>query len=148
MAQISGQIRIEAPVEEVFDTVADSRNEPKFNSDMKDVELLTPPPIGAGSRFQATMGTSGTSMLVELTEVDRPNRLRSRTSSELMDTSGTLSFAPDGPATVMSWDWDVTPKGWLRLLGPVFGIVGARVERRIWAGLKRHLEDGGAAAAR
>jgi uncharacterized protein YndB with AHSA1/START domain len=148
MANISGQIRIEAPVEEVFDTVADSRNEPRFNPDMKDVELLTPPPIGAGTRFQATMGAAGTPMLVELTEVDRPRRLRSQTSSELMDTSGTLSFAPDGQATVMSWDWDVTPKGWLRLLGPVFGIVGARVERRIWAGLKRHLEDGGAAAAR
>lgn len=48
MAHITGQIRIAAPLEQVFDTVADSRNEPSFNADMTDVELLTPLPIGRG----------------------------------------------------------------------------------------------------
>lgn len=143
MAHISGQIRIEAPVEEVFDTVADSRNEPRFNPDMKAVELLTPPPIGAGTRFRASMGGTGTAMLVELTDVDRPRRLGSRTSSELMETSGALSFAPAGTGTVMAWDWQVTPKGWLRLLGPLFGVIGGRMERRIWGGLKGYLEGRG-----
>jgi hypothetical protein len=31
VAHITGQIRIAAPLEQVFDTVADSRNEPSFN---------------------------------------------------------------------------------------------------------------------
>jgi hypothetical protein len=75
MARISGRIRIAAPVERVFDTAADSRNEPSFNPAMTGVELLTPLPIGRGTRFRARMGTAGGEMLVELTEFDRPHRL-------------------------------------------------------------------------
>ncbi|HEU5143798.1 MAG TPA: SRPBCC family protein [Dermatophilaceae bacterium] len=71
MARISGQVRIAAPVEWVFDTVVDSRNEPSFNPVMTSVELLTEPPIGVGTRFRA-VADEGTTMLVELTEVDRP----------------------------------------------------------------------------
>ena len=56
MARISGRIRIAAPVERVFDTAADSRNEPSFNPAMTGVELLTPLPIGLGTRFRARMG--------------------------------------------------------------------------------------------
>ena len=40
-----------------------------------------------------------------------------------------------------TWNWQVQPKGWLRALGPLFGPIGNRVERGIWTGLKRHLED-------
>ena len=76
-------------------------------------------------------------MLVELTEFSRPHRLGSRTASSMMETSGTLTFAADGEDTVMSWDWQVRPKGWLRLLGPLSGPLCSRMERRIWTGLKQ-----------
>jgi hypothetical protein len=36
----------------------------------------------------------------------------------------------------------VQPKGWLRALGPLFGPIGARMERNIWTGLKHRLEGG------
>ena len=81
MAHITGHVRIAASAEQVFDTVADSRNEPSFNPAMTSVELLTPPPIGLGTRFRARMGRAGTQMLMELTEFDRPRRLGSRTVS-------------------------------------------------------------------
>ena len=140
MARITGHVRIAVAIGNVFDTVADSRNEPSFNPAMTGVELLTPPPIGSGTRFRARMGKANVEMLVELTEFDRPHRLGSRTTSSMMDTSGTLTFASEGEDTVMSWDWQVRPKGWLRLLGPLSGPLGGRMERRIWSGLKHQLE--------
>jgi hypothetical protein len=144
VARISGQVRIAAPVEKVFDTVADSRNEPSFNPAMTDVELLTPPPIGLGTRFRAHMGRAGMEIRIELTEFDRPYQLGSRTTSSMMDTSGALTFAAEGDImTTMSWDWQVRPRGWLRALGPLFGPLGGRMERRIWTGLKRMLESDG-----
>ena len=143
MAHIAGQVRIAAPIEQVFDTVADSRNEPTFNPAMTDVELLTPLPLGEGTRFRARMGKSQMEMLVELTGYDRPHRLGSRTTSSMMDTSGTLTFLAYNGGTVMAWDWQVRPKGWLRALGPLVGLLGARMERGIWNGLKRTLENGG-----
>ena len=141
MAKIKGKILIGQPVEEVFDFVADSRNEPSFNPAMTGVELLTAPPIGRGTRFRARVGRAGTQMLVELTEFDRPHRLGSRTTSSMMQTSGALTFTADGDSTVMSWHWLVRPKGWMRMLGPLFGPLGNRIERRIWTSMKRYLEN-------
>ena len=141
MAKIEGEILIGRPVEEVFDFVADSRNEPSFNAAMAGVELLTPLPIGRGTRFRAHMGRAGMQMLVELTEFDRPHRLGSRTTSAMMETSGALTFAADGDGTIMSWAWQVCPKGWMRMLGPLFEPLGRRMERRIWASMKRYLEN-------
>jgi hypothetical protein len=140
MATIEGQIQIGRPAEDVFDFVADSRNEPSFNPAMAGVELLTPLPIGRGTRFRARMGRAGTPMVVELTEFDRPHRLGSRTTSSMMQTFGALTFTADGESTVMSWGWQVRPKGWMRLLGPLFGPLGGRMERRIWTSMKRYLE--------
>ena len=77
---------------------------------MTGVDLLTPPPVGLGTRFRARMGKTGMEMLVELTEFQRPHRLGSRTASSMMETSGTLTFAADGEHTLMSWDWQVRPR--------------------------------------
>lgn len=140
MTHITGSIRIQAPQEQVFDTVADSRLEPSYNPAMTGVDLLTPEPIGLGTRFRARMGRGGMEMLVELTEFDRPRRLGSRTTSSLMETSGTLTCTPEAGATRLAWDWQVQPKGWFKAVGPLAGLLGSRMERKIWTGLKRKLE--------
>jgi len=75
MAHISGHVRMAAPLEHVFDTVADSRNEPSFNPAMTNVELLTPAPVGLGTRFLAHMGKADLEMIIEVTEFERPHRL-------------------------------------------------------------------------
>ena len=143
MAHITGHIRIAAPLEQVFDAVADSRNGPSFNPAMTDVELLTPLPIGLGTRFLAHMGKEGMEMLVELTEYERPYRLGSRTASKLMESSDALTLTCESDVTVMGWDWQVRPKGWLRMVGSLFGPIGGRMERRIWTGLKNTLGNAG-----
>ncbi|MCJ7725261.1 MAG: SRPBCC family protein [Acidimicrobiia bacterium] len=140
MAHIADRLLIEAPIEEVFDTVADSRNEPSFNPSMTSVELLTPEPIGLGTRFRALMGRQQMEMLVELTEYERPFRLGSHTVSSMMETSGTITFTTDGESTVMAWDWRVRARGWFRALSPLVGPLGRRMERRIWTRLKQMLE--------
>jgi carbon monoxide dehydrogenase subunit G len=140
MVRIAGRIRIDVPPETVFDVVVDTRNEPRYNPAMTHAELLTTPPIATGARFRALMGRAGTEMLVELTDVVQPLRVGSRTSSSLMATDGALTLTADGDGTVLAWDWQVRPRGWLRLLGPLLGPLGARMERRTWNGLKRYLE--------
>ncbi len=53
MAHITGEVTIKAPVDEVFDLVADERNEPKYNPRIVRAEKVTEGPVGAGARFIA-----------------------------------------------------------------------------------------------
>ena len=150
MAQIEGEIVIARPVEEVFDFVADERNEPRFNRHMSSAELLTPEPIGSGSRFHAELGMMRRTvdMTVEFTQFVRPRLLGLTSRSVIRDgrgqamlTSGTLTFEPVADATRMRWAWQVETPGRMKILAPVIVRMGRRQERRIWGSLKRLLED-------
>jgi carbon monoxide dehydrogenase subunit G len=142
MSHIRGALHIDRSPSEVFDFVSDERNEPSFNSGMESVKLTTPPPVGVGSVFNATMIARGrrVPMTVEFTEFERPSRLGSRSTASGVTFAGALSFSPDGEGTRLQWDWDVQPSGLRRFAGPLIALVGRRLERRIWTSLKRHLE--------
>ncbi len=143
MARIEGEIIIHRPVEEVFDFVADERNEPRYNPHMLSVELTSAGPIGLGSRFRAELKTGRRTMqmTIEFTGFDRPRRLASSTHSSMMDTVGALTFDLTAKGTRMRWSWDVHPRGALRLMPVIVRLVGRRQERHIWGNLKRLLES-------
>lgn len=142
MVHIEGDIVIDRPVEVVFDFVADERNEPSYNPGMIRVEKLSAGPIGLGMRFSAEVSQKrGTAeMTIECTTYERPRRLSTRTHLSNMDIDGTLLFEPVPEGTRMRWLWDVTPRGLLKLMGPMIAIMGRRQERAIWARLKGLLE--------
>jgi uncharacterized protein YndB with AHSA1/START domain len=143
MARIEGEIVIERPVEEVFDFVADERNEPRYNPRMLSAELVSDEPIGSGSRFRAKLKTPGRTMqmVVEFTDFDRPRRLASTTHSSMMETTGALTFEPRALGTLMRWSWDVRPRGPMRVFPAAVGVIGRRQEKRIWGNLKRLLDS-------
>ena len=142
MAHIDGEIVINRPVEEVFDFVADERNEPRYNPRMLSSELLSPGPVGLGSRFRAVMGSGPrrTTMTTEFTGYQWPRRLALRSHLSAMEIHGSLTFDPVPGGTRMRWSWEVAPRGLLKLVSPLVVRVGARQERAIWTGLKRLLE--------
>ncbi|HSR24533.1 MAG TPA: SRPBCC family protein [Candidatus Eisenbacteria bacterium] len=139
---IEGEIVIDRPVEEVFDFVADERNEPQYNPGMTRAEKITPGPIGEGTRFAAEMVGMGrvAEMTIEFTGYERPRRLTSATHMSAMDVYGGLLFEPVPGGTRMRWRWELRPRGLLKLLGPLVGRMGRRQEQTIWTGLKRCLE--------
>jgi uncharacterized protein YndB with AHSA1/START domain len=145
VARIEGEIVIERPVEEVFDFVADERNEPRYNPRMLRVEKLSPGPIGTGTRFRAEMTgrRRPVEMTVELTGYERPRRLASTTHLSSMEIRGSLTFDPVPEGTGMRWRWNLEPRGFLNVLSPLIARMGRRQEQAIWSGLKRVLEAQG-----
>jgi hypothetical protein len=147
MRRIEGEIVINRPVEEVFDFVADGRNEPRYNPQMRRAEQTSSGPIGRGTRFRCEMGRS-VEVVTEIIAYERPRRLgvSARTMMRLitmlpaMDTQGMLTFDPVPGGTRMRWSWEVDLRGVFKLLTPLFGRVGQREEATIWAGLKQLLE--------
>lgn len=138
---VQGDIVINRPIDEVFDFVADERNEPQYNPPMTLAEMVTQGPIGVGSKFHCVMtGVRPADMTVEFTEFDRPRRLGSTTHISNMDINGTLLFEPQGQSTKMKWLWNIEPRGFLKLLGPIVRRMGERQELAIWTGLKKVME--------
>ena len=60
MARIDGEIVIAVPAEQVFDMVADERNEPRYNPRIARAEKTSPGPVGCGTRFTAQPRGTGT----------------------------------------------------------------------------------------
>jgi uncharacterized protein YndB with AHSA1/START domain len=139
---ISGEIVIERPVDEVFDVVADERNEPRYNPRLVSVEKLSSGPIGVVTRWRAVMKRRRRQipMTIEVTAYERPRRLASRTRLASMEIEGELSFEPVSTGTRMRWCWRLQPRGALKPLGPLIARQGERQEAAIWGGLKRFLE--------
>ena len=144
MAHIRGEVVIDAPVEEVFDFVADERNEPRYNPRIVRAEMLGEGPVGKGSRFvvqPAGMG-SGRVMTVEVMEYARPHRFRNIVRSSYLQVDGTVTFANQGGGTRLRWDWEMGLIGPMKVLSPVLALVAPRWERRNWVALKRYVESG------
>lgn len=142
MKDIEGEIVIARPVEEVFDFVADERNELAYNPNMTHAEQVTEGPLGTGTRFVTTVRVLGRplEMRVEYTAYDRPARLSSVTHMATAEVSGTLTFEPHQTGTRLRWSWHLRPRGTMKFLAPVLIPVGRRQEKAIWTGLKWYLE--------
>jgi uncharacterized protein YndB with AHSA1/START domain len=141
---VRGEIVIRRPPRVVFDVVADERNEPSYNPTLLSSQMLTPEPLGVGSRFRALHASARgpLEMTVEITAYDPPHRIASVTTASWADVDGAVTFEEVGEsATRMRWSWHVRPKGFARLLTPLVGVVGSRGERACWQGLKRYLES-------
>lgn len=144
MAHITGEVTIDAPVGEVFDMVADERNEPSYNPRIVRAEKVSEGPVGKGARFVAEpkgMGAKG-EMTLEILEFDRPHRLRTVVRSSYMQVEGTVTFKEVDGRTWLRWDWDMGLVGPMRVLSPVLAVIGPRWERRNWVGLKKYVESG------
>lgn len=144
MTHIAGEVTIDAPTHDVFDVVADERNEPKYNPRIVRAELVSQGTVGAGARFVAmprSIGAKG-EMTLTIVEYDRPHRLHNLVRSSYMQVDGTLTFEEVEGGTRLRWDWEMGLLGPMRLLSPVLALIGPTWERRNWIGLKKYLESG------
>jgi Polyketide cyclase / dehydrase and lipid transport len=145
MAHIAGEVTIDAAVDQVFDMVADERNEPRYNARIVRAKKMSEGPVGPGARFVAEpkgMGARGR-MTLDVLEFDRPRRLHDVVRSSFMRVDGTVTFEEaDGGGTRLRWDWDMDLIGPLRVLTPLLAVIGPGWERRNWLALKTYMESG------
>jgi uncharacterized protein YndB with AHSA1/START domain len=127
---VAATTRIQSPPDEVFDTMADARNEPRWNSRVSSAELRTEEPIGLGSVFAIV--NSGTSYDLTITTYDRPARL---VFEGIGNPNVTIaySFTPSDDGTEMASDFDFRAEGLSKLLFAVLAPVIRRDVRKQFA---------------
>jgi uncharacterized protein YndB with AHSA1/START domain len=110
--------RFDHPPEQLFDMLADIRNELKWQPDVRSTEKLTEGPVGPGTRFRGTYKGLG-DLGVEITEYDRPNRLGFACRGSRMDMDVTFTFSPAGAGSEIGGAIDTRLKGFSKLMTPL-----------------------------
>lgn len=111
------EVTIEAPIGRVFDLMADTRNEPRWNSRASSAALVSDEPIRQGSEF--TTVNRGRTFRAVLTEYERPRHLGFDVTGDVMTIHGALDFAEQGESTRMTGRFDFTGHGPMKVMLPV-----------------------------
>ena len=135
---------IQAPVDKVFDTIADVRNFKKAVPGILDVEFLTDSTRGVGTRFKETRDMNGRRATTELECTEYAENAKVRMVS---DAGGTIwdtvfEVRPQGSTTELELRMDARPYKLLpRLMNPLIrGMVSKAVVSDLDA-VKRYCEE-------
>lgn len=115
---VVGKNEINRPVEEVFDYVADVRNELQWNPTVISMEKVSADPVGLGTLFVGNYKQLGRAA-IEIVEYERPRRLALRAGWKRLAFTGTFDLRGDAHETEMRIHIEIEPSGFLRLLVPL-----------------------------
>ena len=120
---IRSLVVIDAPIQRVWEVVADIEGQPRWMHEMKSVRLLTPGPVGVGTVGEAEVRILGIGVTdpVTITEFSPPTRFAIRHDGRFAG-SGVITLEPgaDGTTTIVRWDETLVP--------PVLPRLGALVQ--------------------
>ena len=148
MADVETSVTIDRPIEEVFEHWADGRLYNAWNpgATKKDVRMLTPDPIGKGSRFRGTFKGAG-ELAYEIIDHERPYRLAMRTVVPMGTLDHTITCEPVAGGTLVRQTGNAAFRGAFRLLRPIIIGTFRRSFRANDLALKDYLEGKTAAQA-
>jgi carbon monoxide dehydrogenase subunit G len=136
-------VRIERPVEEVFDYVSDPANFPRWNSAVQSVTRTAAGGEGIGATYLMERDLPGgkAENALEVIGLDRPDEFAIRTTSGPTPFTYRYRFSRQNGGTVVNLSAEVELSGLAGALGPL----GSRVVKRgvdsNFADLKRILES-------
>ena len=118
-------ITIDAPIDEVWDVVADIERQPLWMAEMKSVHLRSPGPVGVGSRGEADVRIFlvGVVDAVEVDLYDPPTRFGIRHIGTFTGEGRINLEAIDARRTLVRWDE--------RLVPPLFPHLGQLLQKPI-----------------
>jgi hypothetical protein len=116
----------------------------EWDPGVAEAEMLTAEPVGRGSRFRLVARFLGRSVPLEyeIVEFRSPERLVLNAETNLISSTDTITFDPDGSGTVVAYDALLEGKGLARLADPLLAIAFRRIGDRAVAGLRTRLSQG------
>lgn len=140
---LSASIDIDRPVAEVFDYVMDVRHDVEWRTGIDESAFTSPESLGVGTTGSTRADNNGREMVVTWTVFEYQRGVLARwtlDSGPILGTGGYIC-EPAGSGTRFTLEAHVTPAGWYRLLGPIFGVIGRRGNRADVQKLKEILES-------
>jgi uncharacterized protein YndB with AHSA1/START domain len=137
-------VRIDRPVDEVFDYVSDPTSFPRWNSAVQEVRLTSAGADGVGATYLMERDLPGgrAENVLEVVEVNRPTLFVIRTTSGPTPFHYRYVLGEDDGATLLQLAAEVELGGVAGALGPLASRAVKRGVDSNFADLKRILEGG------
>ena len=132
---------VNRPVEEVFDFLADVRNEAAWNPRVVRIDKTSDGPIGAGTTFHGLYKGIGP-LRTELVEYERPGRLSFRSRGPRMRITGTFVLSTAQGESSVGLNADLEPQGPFRFIAPLMAPLIKRQNAAAATRLRQALEKG------
>ena len=140
MLEFASDMTFRQPPEEVFDYIADCRNEPSWHPDAISVEKTSDGPVALGTRFVSRYRKIG-SQDYEIVEYERPSRLAVDYEAKGAHFHGGYTLSPSGGGTAVSVRGGGQLKGLWRLFTPLARASMKREQARWGEWLQRGLDS-------
>ena len=114
---VNVEVDIARPRDQVFDLMADARNELTWNSRVSACELVSDEPIRKGSEFTTT--NRGMKYVAFVTTYDRPEQVGFNVVGKALEINALMRFADSAGGTRMAVQFDLTPKGFMKVMMPL-----------------------------
>ena len=136
-------VRIDRPIEEVFDYVSDPTTVPRWNSAVQSVRQTSPGADGIGATYdmERELPSGRAENGLEIVEVNRPTRFVIRTTSGPTPFLYRYVFTEEATATLVQLEAEVELGGLAGALGPLASRAVKRGVDSNFADLKRILES-------
>lgn len=145
MARFVGRISSTKSPDEVFDYMAMFSNVTEWDPTAAEAHSIDGDAPGLGARFHVLVKWLGREIPLEYTttEYKRPERVVLRAENSSTISLDTITVSPTAAGCEMSYDAQVTLKGALRILDPLFGLAFRRLGENAARGLRQQLAPGG-----
>jgi uncharacterized protein YndB with AHSA1/START domain len=139
-------VRIERPLEEVFDYVSDPTTYPRWNSAVQSVQATSAGADGIGATYlmERELPSGAAQNELEVVDVNRPSLFVIRTTSGPTPFQYRYVLSDEGGATLLRLAAEVELGGRAGALGPLASRAVKRGVDSNFADLKRILESGSA----
>lgn len=141
MANYNATVNSPKTPEEAFDYLADFTNATEWDPNTSSSKCVEGKPGELGSRYDVVTEFGGREMELtyETIEVDRPRKVVLQSGNSSTEIRDTMTFAPSGTGTEVTYNANVAPKGLVKLIDPVLSLMFKRVGDRAADGLREAL---------
>jgi hypothetical protein len=141
MFTVSESTIIKCPPAAVFDTAADPYKQLEWDpGTLKNVEKLTPGPLGRGARYRGKFKGFGV-VEYEFPEFEPGRRFSHQTAMKIADMRHIFEFEPVPEGTRLTQSIIVQPKGMGKLMAPILRVMVRRRLREVASEIGTYLES-------
>jgi carbon monoxide dehydrogenase subunit G len=140
MIEARGETVIKRSAADVFEFVADARNEPNWLPGAESVKKVTPGDVGLGTVFEGRYRGAGRVRL-EVVQFDPPKALTFRARARIVTFDDRITLHEQDASTHLTAIMEAQPVGIMRLVGPLMARTMKRQFAANWDALRGPLED-------